>query len=80
MWGEHQPHEHMWEEDLLKSRHILDCSAALEIINLAALTAAEPSWQVSGCPLLLQADRLQTAREPGKTQKSFKKKSKNGAH
>lgn len=37
VWGEHQPH--VWEEDLLQTRHVLDCSAALEINNLAAGTA-----------------------------------------
>lgn len=69
MWGKCQPHEHMWEEDLLKTGHVLDCSAALEINNLAAVIAN--LLGMFQAVLLLQADRLQTAREPGKTQKSF---------
>lgn len=39
VWGKHQPHEHVGEEDLLKNRHVLDCSAALGIDNLAVVTA-----------------------------------------
>lgn len=76
MWGEYQPHEHMWEEDLLQTRHVLDCSAALEINNLAAVTAN----LLGVFQAVLSYYRLQTDREPGKTQKSFLKKTKKGAH
>lgn len=51
---------------MLKNGHILDCSAALGIDKSGCCYCKAP-WHVSGCPLLLQTDRLQTAREPGKT-------------
>lgn len=65
VWGEYQPHEHVWEEDLLKTGHVLDRSAALEINNLAAVIANLPGMFQA----VLSYYRLTDCKLPGSLEK-----------